>query len=418
MAQFVVQNQLTKNCRAGLLLFQTLQKAEQLCNQTNDSHLNGDEIQNHIEYPTPLCFQYTQYGSIPHLEWDLSSKIQDDKAPILFTLSTTNDLQISVHEFNSQQNQSLKGISSFIGIDSSRPSLLALQDTLLNPIKTGYNNKSSVALFSNTGKVSIDTYTFKRITEIFLPTGFQALCDGDTPVDASKKRISHSVERSLIFLDECIQHNNREETKRVNSFILGSVEGGYDLNARCYSAKETSLRPVDGFVIDGFQFSTENSVEPINFKSMKEILNEVLKHLPQDKPRAIFGPLSPNLILHFINNGIDLFDSSFATLVSEKGGALKINFDINEFKLVAQTLDLNDKKYKEDFSVISDDCQCYVCENSFSRAYINHLLNTREMLSYVLLMMHNLHVFYKFFRDVRKLMLDEEKFMQFIKRLD
>lgn len=49
-------------------------------------------------------------------------------------------------------------------------------------------------------------------------------------------------------------------------------------------------------------------------------------------------------------------------------------------------IDLNDKKFAQDFNPLKKDCTCYSCKN-FTRAYINHLLLTKEISAQTILMM-------------------------------
>ena len=104
--------------------------------------------------------------------------------------------------------------------------------------------------------------------------------------------------------------------------------------------------------------------------------------------------------------GIDVLDSSFATGLTEEGKAILVSYnDFNgtEFKedlpalyVTSSLLDLNLNSFKEDMSPLSCDCRCYSCQKGFSRSYIHHLINTKEMLASVLLNLHNLYVIQDF----------------------
>lgn len=65
------------------------------------------------------------------------------------------------------------------------------------------------------------------------------------------------------------------------------------------------------------------------------------------------------------------------------------------------SIDLTDLLYKEDFNPISTSCGCYACRHH-TRGYVNHLLATKELLSSVLLTMHNVWCYSKFFERVRE----------------
>ncbi|MDD3862664.1 MAG: tRNA-guanine transglycosylase, partial [Clostridia bacterium] len=75
---------------------------------------------------------------------------------------------------------------------------------------------------------------------------------------------------------------------------------------------------------------------------------------------------------------------------------------------------------KEDFSPIENECDCYSCKN-FSRAYIRHLINAKEMLGAKLLSIHNLRFLIKMTEEIKQAiwedrLLDFKK--EFLSRLE
>uniref|UniRef100_A0A1B6H1G2 tRNA-guanine(15) transglycosylase-like domain-containing protein n=1 Tax=Cuerna arida TaxID=1464854 RepID=A0A1B6H1G2_9HEMI len=158
--------------------------------------------------------------------------------------------------------------------------------------------------------------------------------------------------------------------------------------------------------------------------------------------RVLHGCWRPDVVLKLVQAGIDVFDSSLVYLATERGCALtftyhacphpvssnedQCNGGIEEkqkengyIKIAKQNckpdemntktckriinyeMNLNDKIYFDDLSPIMRDCKCLAC-TKHTRAYIHHLLNTREMLASVLLMIHNLHHYQKFFEAIRE----------------
>lgn len=120
------------------------------------------------------------------------------------------------------------------------------------------------------------------------------------------------------------------------------------------------------------------------------ISNVKFEHCKEFPNTSVYcrGSLSPEEIVMRINEGIDLFDSSFATDASTKGLALNIAVPTGE----TTTLDLSLPEYFEDFTPLSKDCGCISCqgEDQTTRAYIHHLVKTEEMLAYSFLTSHNL----------------------------
>lgn len=58
-------------------------------------------------------------------------------------------------------------------------------------------------------------------------------------------------------------------------------------------------------------------------------------------------------------------------------------------------------RYKNDFKPFSDNCDCHACKNH-TKAYTNHLLVTYELLGPILLTIHNLHRYKRFFEAIRE----------------
>ena len=68
--------------------------------------------------------------------------------------------------------------------------------------------------------------------------------------------------------------------------------------------------------------------------------------------------------------------------------------------------------YKEDFTPLDPQCSCYTCQN-FTRAYLNHLLRSGEMLGFILLSIHNLHELINFTNKIRQAILNDTFMTEF-----
>ena len=75
-------------------------------------------------------------------------------------------------------------------------------------------------------------------------------------------------------------------------------------------------------------------------------------------------------------------------------------------------LNLVNASFAQDERPIDAGCGCYTCQN-FSRAYLRHLINAREMLSATLLSIHNLHTLIQLAREMRRAIL-EGQFDRFV----
>ncbi|XP_001159495.2 queuine tRNA-ribosyltransferase accessory subunit 2 isoform X2 [Pan paniscus] len=366
----------------------------------------------------PGCLLYTKTGSAPHLTHHTLHNIHGVPAMAQLTLS-------SLAEHHEVLTEYKEGVGKFIGMPES---LLycSLHDPV-SPCPAGYVTNKSVSVWSVAGRVEMTVSKFMAIQKALQPDWFQCLSDGEVSCKeaTSIKRVRKSVDRSLLFLDNCLRLQEESEVLQ-KSVIIGVIEGGDVMEERLRSARETAKRPVGGFLLDGFQGN------PTTLETRLRLLSSVTAELPEDKPRLISGVSRPDEVLECIERGVDLFESFFPYQVTERGCALTFSFDyqpnpeetllqqngtqeeikcMDQIKKIETTgcnqeitsfeINLKEKKYQEDFNPLVRGCSCYCCKNH-TRAYIHHLLVTNELLAGVLLMMHNFEHYFGFFHYIRE----------------
>lgn len=390
-------------------------------------------IENH-EIQTPCCSLYSRGGVVPHLTTDVLDSM--GSVPSIFHLSLQTTIDQPGIETINQSNYN--GIKPFLGLEGFI-TYLSIQDPG-QEVRQGYNEEKSVSVWTPGGRKKVDVNQFKAVLESFKPNMAECLCDTIPASGQTEKRIRKSVDRTLKFLDQCIKE--REKTKSLISCnLLGVIEGSSSETQRIRSAKETSQRPVPGFVLEGFNTSVCNWCS---------LLQKTLEFLPDDKPRLVHGIGSPEEVVLAVECGVDIFDSSYPCQVAERGCALDIKWSRKRFKPELTYLpsaserlegelknsedslnelstsshqkeivgggtlfeiNLNHTRYSSDFTSLVSGCTCYCCTNH-TRAYVHHLLVTKEMLSKVLLMIHNLHEYCQFFAGIR-LSIEEDNFEEF-----
>uniref|UniRef100_A0A2K5MF89 Queuine tRNA-ribosyltransferase accessory subunit 2 n=2 Tax=Cercopithecinae TaxID=9528 RepID=A0A2K5MF89_CERAT len=372
----------------------------------------------------PGCLLYTKTGSAPHLTHHTLRNIHGVPAMAQLTLSSLAEQHEVLTEYK-------EGVGKFIGMPES---LLycSLHDPV-SPCPAGYVTNKSVSVWSVAGRMEMTVSKFMAIQQALQPDWFQCLSDGEVSCKeaASIKRVRKSVDRSLLFLDNCLRLQEESEVLQ-KSVIIGVIEGGDVMEERLRSARETAKRPVGGFLLDGFQGN------PTTLETRLCLLSSVTAELPEDKPRLISGIGRPDEVLKCIERGVDLFESFFPYQVTERGGALTFSFDYQlnpeeillqqngtqeEIKCVDQIkkmeitgcnqeitsfeINLKEKMYQEDFNPLVRGCSCYCCKNH-TRAYIHHLLVTNELLAGVLLMMHNFEHYFGFFHSIREALKNDK----------
>ena len=126
----------------------------------------------------------------------------------------------------------------------------------------------------------------------------------------------------------------------------------------------------------------------------KELMCEVLEHttkfLPENKPRYLMGVGTPDYLIEAVLRGIDMCDCVLPTRIARHGTALTANGKVVVRNAV----------YSEDFGPLDEECTCYACKN-YTRAYINHLIKTNEILGIRLLSIHNVRFLTKLMERVR-----------------
>lgn len=207
------------------------------------------------------------------------------------------------------------------------------------------------------------------------------------PALADREYIIPSVQRTTRWLERCIiemdKLNQLETTINKNQMLFGINQGGIFADIRISHAKTISNFNLDGFAVGGLAVGETH-------EQMYFVLDNVVEHLPRNKPTYLMGVGTPENILEAVDRGIDLFDCVLPARNGRHGHVYT-----NEGKL-----NLFNKKYEKDDRPIGVDCDCEVCKN-FSRAYIKHLLKAKEMLGMRLCVMHNLFYYNNLMNEIR-----------------
>jgi queuine tRNA-ribosyltransferase len=112
---------------------------------------------------------------------------------------------------------------------------------------------------------------------------------------------------------------------------------------------------------------------------MYQVLDQVADQLPADKPRYLMGVGTPADLIRGIAAGIDMFDCVMPTRNARNGMLFT-----SEGKVV-----ISHSRYRDDTSPLDPRCSCETCK-CFSRAYLRHLHQCKEILYSRLATLHNL----------------------------
>jgi queuine tRNA-ribosyltransferase len=213
------------------------------------------------------------------------------------------------------------------------------------------------------------------------------------PYPASRKEVERAVERTTKWAERCFKYFYKkiEKNKENRPLIFCIVQGGIFEDLRKESVRQlmninfSSLGgPISGW--DGYAVGGVAVGEPR--EKLDDVLKWVLPLLPEEKPRYLMGLGRPEEIVKAVESGIDMFDCVIPTREGRHGRLFvwKNKSRLNNFY---ETININNKKFKNDLKPLDKDCNCYLCKN-YSRAYLRHLFITKEPLALRLASIHNL----------------------------
>ncbi len=201
-----------------------------------------------------------------------------------------------------------------------------------------------------------------------------------TDYNGSKK----AMHRTLNWLDRCYNHH-----KNQDQALFPIVQGNMYKDLRLKSLKETLPYAKYGFGIGGLSVGEPKEI-------MYEILDEMLPYYPTDIPRYLMGVGSPDCLIEGVKRGVDMFDCVLATRIARNGTAMT-----SQGKIVVRNA-----KYKEDFTTLDPNCNCYCCRN-YTKAYLRHMINVGEMMGGMLISLHNIAFLVKLMDDMRNAILGD-----------
>ncbi len=180
--------------------------------------------------------------------------------------------------------------------------------------------------------------------------------------------------------------------KGKNQAMMGIVQGGKYEDLRKESAEFIASLPFFGFGIGGsFGESFGDSKTGVS-----QVLEWVIPYLSDSKPRHLLGIGEPDDILEAVERGVDSFDCVVPTRWARHGTAITKKGRVN----------LKSSRFLKIKKPIEVECGCSVCQ-SYSSAYISHLLREKEIYGVMLLTEHNLYWIQNFMKEIRNSIKDE-----------
>ncbi len=204
------------------------------------------------------------------------------------------------------------------------------------------------------------------------------------PYPCDEQYAVRSVKTTLRWAAECAA-----EPRAAEQLCFGIVQGGEFTALREMCARELTAIGFDGYAVGGVSVGEPEDI-------MLRGVEDGLRFLPQDKPRYVMGLGDMFQMAESVARGTDMFDCVIPTRVARHGTAYTRH---GSYPVKAAAFKLDERPVEEG-------CSCYCCRN-FSRAYIRHLINVREILGVRLLTIHNMHRYLEFMREMREAILND-----------
>jgi len=210
--------------------------------------------------------------------------------------------------------------------------------------------------------------------------------DDCTAWPATHDQARLSMERSMRWAVRCHRHyygGGADGSAAVPGDLFGIVQGGMYGDLRLESLGALMELDLPGLAVGGLAVGEP---EPERLR----VLEELVPHMPTDRPRYLMGVGRPEDIVAAVARGIDMFDCVMPTRHARNGHLFTSTGVIN----------IRNAVHQRDPNPIDPGCGCYTCRH-YSRAYLRHLDRCNEILGSRLNTIHNLYFYLDLMRQIR-----------------
>lgn len=221
---------------------------------------------------------------------------------------------------------------------------------------------------------------------------------------AAPDYIKQSLERTHQWEKRSIDYFRKHQPKSINpkSLLFGIVQGVYDQQIRQQEAKWAAKQDFDGISIGGSMGSVDDwSATEAIYKSM----DWTCPYLPEHWARHALGIGEVVDFFECVQRGVDMFDCVAPTRRA-RNGSLYISPKSGGTCTNHFTLNITGAKFTADKQPIDLQCDCYTCQR-FTRAYLRHLLMSKELLYHRLASIHNVHFMLHLVKQIRQSIIDQ-----------
>jgi len=186
------------------------------------------------------------------------------------------------------------------------------------------------------------------------------------------------------------------------SNLFGIIQGGTHEDLRERSLKGLNDIGFDGYAIGGLSVGEPRA-------EAYRIVEMLADKMPADKPRYFMGGGMPEEIVHYVRNGVDMFDCVLPTRNARHGTLFVWNADPDKWNPIEgeensdfyEQMHITNEKFAFDESPIDPFCDCETCK-TVSKAYLRHLFQVGEILALRLATIHNVRFYIRMMERIRE----------------
>ena len=194
-----------------------------------------------------------------------------------------------------------------------------------------------------------------------------------------------SMELTHRWLDRCAERfENTPDRYGYSQNLFPIVQGGVFEDLRKQSCEFISSRNAVGNAIGGLSVGEPD-------EQLYDMTALCCANLPAQKPRYLMGVGTPWNLLECIALGVDMFDCVMPTRNGRNGMLFTSKGVIN----------IDNKKWENDFSPIDEGIDC-TFSNRYSKAYLRHLVKSREFTGLTIASVHNLSFYLHLMNQARE----------------
>ena len=197
---------------------------------------------------------------------------------------------------------------------------------------------------------------------------------------SDKKKILSAINTS----SDWAKRSKTEFGNNQEKALFGIIQGGLFKDLREKSLENLINIDFNGYAVGGLAVGETQ-------EQMFDVLDNIVKLMPNHKPRYLMGVGTPSDILGAVKRGVDMFDCVIPTRSGRTGLAFTWEGKIN----------LKNSKYQYDKSPLDKNNDIRNLKN-YSKSYLNHLIKTNELLASMIISLHNVCFYQQFMSKIRE----------------